>query len=352
MAIYKDSDRGTWYVSCYYKDWTGKQKRHHKRGFLTKKQAVEYEAEFLTLKRKDLDVYFKDFIEIYFHDKENELKQRSIKNKRHMIEKHIIPYFSNKRINQIQSKDIINWQKEMNKKGYKQTYLRMIQNQLSAIFNHAERVYSLKENPCKKVKKMGVADADEMNFWKVEEFEKFLEFVPKKGYYYTIYMLLFWTGMRLGECLALTKEDINFDENQIKINKTFHRENGKDVITTPKTNTSVRIVLIPNFLKQELVRYIGILYKPESTDRLFPISERAVQIHMKRYIEKSGVKKIRVHDLRHSHVAYLIDQGVDPLIIKDRVGHKSIEMTLNTYGHLYPNKQIGVAELLDSLNTK
>lgn len=81
--------------------------------------------------------------------------------------------------------------------------------------------------------------------------------------------------------------------------------------------------------------------------RLFPIVARTLQKRLKKYERKSGVKCIRVHDLRHSHVAYLINQGVEPLIIKERLGHKDIRITLNTYGHLYPSKQKSVADLLD-----
>lgn len=82
-------------------------------------------------------------------------------------------------------------------------------------------------------------------------------------------------------------------------------------------------------------------------ERLFPIVQEAVQHKMKHQIEKAKVKKITVHDLRHSHVAYLINKGVEPLLIKERVGHKDIRITLNTYGHLYPNQQRKVADLLD-----
>lgn len=350
MAVYKDCDRGTWYVSCYYSDWTGSKKRHHKRGFRTKKEAVKYESEFLAEKSASMSMTLGSFVGIYFKDKENELKDRSVKNKKHMIAKHIIPYFGDMPMDLIRPNDVISWQNEMIQKGYEPTYLRMLQNQLSALFNHAEKIYNLKDNPCKKVKKMGKSEAGTMEFWTKEEFELFMAKVPKKSYYYALYEILFWCGCRLGECLALTKADIDFTKNTIEINKTFHRDGGRDIITTPKTDNSIRTVSIPMFLSKDLQTYTEMLYKLEADDRLFPISERAVQVHMKRYIEKAGVKHIRVHDLRHSHVAYLIEQGVEPLIIKERLGHKDINITLNTYGHLYPDKQKQIADLLDQLN--
>lgn len=170
--------------------------------------------------------------------------------------------------------------------------------------------------------------------------------------YYLIFEILFWTGCRIGELLALTPKDIDFDRNQISITKTYYRTERQDVITEPKTKQSVRVVEIPEFLKQEIKDFVDRHYGMPENERLFPIVQEAVQHKMKRQMEKAGVKKIRVHDLRHSHVAYLINKGVEPILIKERVGHKDIRITLNTYGHLYPNQQRKVADLLDTEKEK
>ena len=119
------------------------------------------------------------------------------------------------------------------------------------------------------------------------------------------------------------------------------------MITEPKTKQSVRLIEIPEFLKQEIKDFIDSHYEMPENERLFPIVREAVQHKMKHQMEKAGVKKIRVHDLRHSHVAYLINKGIEPILIKERVGHKDIRITLNTYGHLYPNQQRKVADMLD-----
>lgn len=152
------------------------------------------------------------------------------------------------------------------------------------------------------------------------------------------------------ELLSLTIADFDMTNNLLHINKTYHRIDGKDVISTPKTDNSVRTIIIPNFLKEEVQEYISYHYGFPENERLFPIVARTLQKRMKRYEKKTGVKPIRVHDLRHSHVAYLINQGVEPLIIKERLGHKNIQITLNTYGHLYPSRQKEVAALLDEKN--
>ncbi len=155
--------------------------------------------------------------------------------------------------------------------------------------------------------------------------------------------------MREGEMLALSMEDIDLENCQIHITKTYYRMNRTDIITEPKTDNSVRTIEIPVFLVNEIMNYWNRLYQYPKNERLFPVVAEAVQHTMKRHIDKAGVKKIDVHSLRHSHCAYLIKQGIQPLIIKERLGHKDIKITLNTYGHLYPSEQKKVASLLDKL---
>lgn len=150
------------------------------------------------------------------------------------------------------------------------------------------------------------------------------------------------------ELLALSFSDFDMSGNRLHINKTYNRIQKRDVIDTPKTENSVRTIDIPNFLKEEVQEYVKKRYGFPENQRLFPIVARTLQKRLKRYERQSGVKQIRVHDIRHSHVAYLIYQGVEPLIIKERLGHKDIQMTLNTYGHLYPSQQKKVAEMLDN----
>lgn len=352
MPAYKDEKQNTWYCLFYYRDWQGNKKKKQKRGFRTKKEALEWENNYKLMANANMDMTMGAFVEIYFRDKKGELKERSVKNKRYMIEAHILPYFKDRPMNSITPSDIIQWQNEMRTKGFAQTYLRMIQNQITALFNHASNIYGLGNNPCKKVKKMGKADADKLDFWTKDEYDKFISGMEEGDRYYTIFEVLFWTGCREGEMLALTKSDIDFARNQISISKTYYRAEGRDIITTPKTEQSARVIDIPQFLTQELKDYVDKLYGISDNERIFPIVPEAVQHKLKRECEKSGVKKIRVHDLRHSHVAYLIHQGVEPLIIKERLGHRDIKMTLNTYGHLYPNQQRKVADMLNNQKEK
>lgn len=157
-----------------------------------------------------MDMKFSSFVEVYFEDKAPRLKERSIMTKRILFETKIIPYFGEKQMNGITPVDIIKWQNALLNQDYKPTYLRMIQNQVTALFNHAERFYQLKENPCKKVDKMGRANAKELNFWTKDEYEQFIQgFTEEEEMYRIIFQMLFWLGYRVGELLALTSEDID-----------------------------------------------------------------------------------------------------------------------------------------------
>ena len=208
MSVYKDKAHGTWYTSFRYIDWTGKKRQKMKRGFKTKREALNYENEFKNSVAVEPDMQMDKFVDIYFSDKKNELKANSIRNKQHMINKHIIPYFGNKKLNEITPADIIQWQKIIQENKFSKTYERMIQNQINALFNHAQRIYNLKENPCKKVKRMGKSDADKLDFWIKEEYDRFISGVDRKSEDYLMFEILFWTGIREGD-----------DDDKIRLNQ-------------------------------------------------------------------------------------------------------------------------------------
>ena len=344
MPVYKDEKRNTWYCKCNYRDWLGESKSKMKRGFVTKKEALEWEREFLQRQSASMDMKLSSFVDVYFDDKAPRLKERSIMTKRTLIETKILPYFGDKQMNEITAVDIIKWQNALLNQEYKPTYLRMIQNQLTALFNHAERFYDLKDNPCKKVDKMGRANAKELNFWTKDEFEVFIQcFTEEEEMYRIIFLMLFWLGCRVGELLALTSEDIDFEKGTVSISKTYFRRNKTDYITAPKTESSNRKITIPQFLQDEIKQFLDRQYELMPEERIFPITDRAIQKKMKQKTEQARLKPIRVHDLRHSHIALLIEKGMQPLVIAQRVGHDSVNTTMNIYGHLYPNKQKQVA---------
>ena len=141
MSASRDEKTGKWTAQCYYENWKGEKKHKKKRGFTTKKEALEWEREFLKSTSANMDMMLGAFVDVYFRDKAGGLKERTIKNKRYMIEAHVLPYFENKQMNEISPSDIIQWQNAIRAKGYSQTYLRMVQNQITALFTHARNSF-------------------------------------------------------------------------------------------------------------------------------------------------------------------------------------------------------------------
>ena len=158
--------------------------------------------------------------------------------------------------------------------------------------------------------------------------------------------MLYWCGIRMGELLALTPKDFDFGKGTVSINKSYQRLKGKDVITPPKTKKSNRVITLSDFLCGEMQDYIKMLYGAKPTDRIFPISKHYLHHEMVRGAKAAGVKRIRIHDIRHSHVSLLIDMGFSALAIADRVGHESIDITYR-YAHLFPSKQTEMATQLN-----
>ena len=195
---------------------------------------------------------------------------------------------------------------------------------------------------------MGMEEKKEMLFWTKDEYTKFSEAMMDKPISYYAFEMLYWCGIREGELLALTPADFNFDRGTVSISKSYQRINKQDVITTPKTPKSIRVIQMPKFLCEEMQDYFKMFYRLDSDSRIFPISKNYLHREMHRGSKATGVKRIRIHDLRHSHVSLLIDMGFTALAIADRVGHESIDITFR-YAHLFPTRQIEMADKLDMM---
>ena len=352
MKAQKDAKTGKWLIQFRYTNWQGERKKTTKRGFNTKRDAEEWVRNFLMSQQADFNMNFEEFVKIYRNDINNRNRSSTTETKDNIIDTKILPYFAKKSMNSITAADIRSWQNEVialrKKDGtpYAETYLHTINNQLKAIFNYAVTYYDLQNNPCKKVSSMGKKQASEMRFLTVDEFSKFLDGIMDKQKSYVTFMTLFWTGMRLGEMLALTPADIDFKNKKLHITKSYQYINGEDIITDPKTEKSRRDVVIPDFLVEELRQFIGMLYGYGRDDRIFQITKSYLHHEMSRGAKAAGVKRIRIHDLRHSHISLLIRLGFSAVAIGNRVGHESQTITFH-YAHMFPTEQI---EMADKLN--
>lgn len=358
MAVYKDKwnkRKGSeWRVATYYTDWRGERKKHERRGFETKREALAYEKEFVAKTSKDINMGFSTFIDIYMSDLTPQLKATTLATKETIIDAHIRPYFENMNLSSISSTHILQWQNSLlsvrdeQGKGYSGTYLRTIQNQLNAIFNHAVKYYDLPKNPCIANKKMGKAKGKEMLFWTKDEYLKFSEVMKEKPVSYYAFQILYWTGIRCGELLALTRGDFDMENQMLRIDKNYQVVKGEAMITTPKTERSIRRIDLPAFLCDEMKDYFDSLYKVDDKTRIFQVTKSYLHHEMDRGSKSAGVKRIRLHDLRHSSCALLINLGYSPVQIAERLGHESVAIT-ERYSHLYPSVQRDMATRLNTV---
>lgn len=357
MAVYKESDTNTWRVIYRYTDWRGERKQTSKRGFTTKRDAVAWEREQLHKTKADLDMTFENFVETYTADMQSRIKENTWGTKEHIMRTKFLPSFGKRKMCEIQPKEIIAWQNEMinykdtNGRPYSPVYLKTLHNQLSAIFNHAVKYYGLAINPAAKVGNMGKAKNKEMLFWTKAEYLKFADAMMDKPVSFYAFEILYWCGIREGELLALTPADFDFEKSTVSITKSYQRLKSRDVITSPKTPKSNRLIKMPQFLCEEILDFIKTLYGIETEDRIFTVTKSYLHHEMDRGAKEAGIKRIRIHDIRHSHISLLIDMGFSAIAIADRVGHESIDITYN-YAHLFPSRQIEMAHRLDIERTE
>lgn len=350
MQMYCEKDaKGKWFVQFSYVDWTGRRVRTTKRGFRTKREAQEYYSKFITMRQGDMDMLFKDFVDVYLKDQNPRLKENTLVTKKYIISLKILPYFGDKQINDITVSDVRQWQTELMEQGYAATYLSTVNNQLSAIFNYGCKYYSLKNNPVKTAGSIGKNQAKEMQIYSREQFDNFCNCLMDKRISWMGFQTLYYTGLRIGELLALQIQDIDFDKKILTVNKSLQRIKKRDVITEPKTPKSNRKISLPKFLLIDLKDYIDSMGVVAKTDRLFPVNKHFYENEKTRAIKASGMPHIRLHDLRHSHASLLIELGFSPVAVAERLGHEKVTTTLNIYGHLFPGKQAGMAEKLDEL---
>lgn len=347
MPTYKDESSGKWYCKFYYTDWTGKKKQKLKRGFTRQRDAKDWERSFLEQFAKSPDITFQALYGKYKAYYVPRVKESTAATKLPMIDNHILPFFKNRILSDITPADVVAWQNEILAKNLSNTYTHQLNIVLSSIFNYAVDYVGLQKNPCGK--KIGSRKTRKLSFWTPEEYSLFISQLKDNVQYFTVFEILYYTGMREGELLALTLNDIDFEKNLIHITKTYYRITGKDLINPPKTEKGYRTIDIPLFLTEEIREYVRHLYKPDPGDRLFPLRPQYIGDMLQRTAKKAGVKTIRVHDIRHSHASLLINLGANPLLVADRLGHESPDITLKTYSHLFPHSQHEIVSKIEKV---
>ncbi len=352
MPVYKDNTKkGSWFVTCYYTDYLGHRKQKLKRGFKTKKDGQAWERDFLERQSGQPTMLFKNLAELYFDDYKTRYKLRSYETKKDRVELHILPYFKNIPINKISPNMVRAWQnqlKTLNGGEFAINTKNSIFFTLSGIMAYACKYHNLNSNPCSVVGSFKGPKQSEKAFLTLEQYKAFRASI-KDIMDLLIFDLLFYTGIRKGELLALTFSDIDTDKKILHITKTIDYHKTAKNVSTPKTQTSIRDIALPDFLISEFKEYSNRCYDTSSGTRVIQISVSDLKYKKDKYLKLAGLPYIRIHDFRHSHAALLVELGENPLLIAARLGHADIKMTLNTYAHLYPNKQKELAGKLNDL---
>lgn len=351
MAV-KQSKNGTWFTQFRYKNKFGKEVHKCKRGCSTAEEAQAWEDDFIAYAGCTMGMTFVEFYEVYEADVRPRLRKHAWPDKDYLVMSKIMPFFKNFRISEVQGIDIIRWQNDLmrgsnnNGQGYAPTYLRTVNIHLFAVLNHTARYYGLRSNPAVRTMKMDGKERSEIQFWTKEESLKFADEMMEKPREFLMFEILCWTGIREGEILALMPSAFDLSRGTMRIDKSYQRFDGRDVITGPKTPKSIRTIKPPKFLVEEIADYLKCHPEIGPNDRMFPVTKYQISRAMKSGCRKSGVKKIRVHDLRHSHVSLLIDKGFTALAIAERMGHEATGITFR-YAHLFPTVQEDMANALD-----
>ena len=331
MAVYKDEKRGTYFFAIRV---NGKQIK--RRGFKTSRAAKMAEAEFMLGVDDSDNPSFKYVANEYKSWYKKRRKPMSIKKMEGIVDNYLLPTFGNKNINDIKNRDVIKFHDSLIGVNSLSTN-KTIHVFLSAVFNFAiKNEYTIK-NPANAVGNFEGNENKRMDYWALDEFKAFMDVVDE-FVYYVLFMVLYYSGMRKGEALALTWSDVDMENNIINISKT-HTKSG---VNSTKTGAT-RNVIMPYFVIR-LLTQLKAQNDPKMNYVVFgefynPLGETTLSKRFNKWIKKSGVKKIRIHDLRHSHASYLINKGTVITVVSHRLGHSNTSTTWDVYSHLYPSTE-------------
>lgn len=343
-----------------YIDANGSQKRYHKRGFATADEAKEWERVFLLESTTGVssnmtvnDLYIK-----FIDQKKLVIRERTLYQTDLSFKKHILPVLGNIKLSNLTLEKIEKYQHDLltvnkqNGEVLKNSTLELIQKELKSLLVFAYEKSYIKNMHILSFKKIINIDESkkEVDFWQPEEFYKFIEVVDDIVYL-TLFNVLYWCGLRIGEALALNWNDIDFNKKTIRINKSY--SDYKHRITNPKTQNSYRTVIMPDKCfdaVSKLFEHDKQIIGFDNQKYIFhfekPLNQDTIKIRKDRWIAEAHVKRIRLHDLRHSHVSLLINLGFSAFDIAKRLGH-SVDMVNNVYGHWFQNAQ---NKMVDKLN--
>lgn len=359
MPIYKDKKRNTYYFRTYVVGKNGKNVQKERRGFKTKRECINAENNFILHYQDTNDnILFSDLYDIFIKFKEQSLKFQSFRAQKNRYENHILPFFKDYQIKNIKADDYIKWKNYILDKNYSYTYMSSLHQVMVNILNFAMNFYDLKENIASKVGGFSKRNyIKKVNFWTLEEYQKFISKVDDIVYY-TLFDFLYYSGLRLGEVRALNWNDLK--DNYINVDKNLIRSSINECkFNTPKTNSSIRSVELDDYvlnnlkkLKEYYQNFIGFSDDWFIFGGLFPLSTTTIERKKNKYCELANVKQIKIHEFRHSHATNLLSIGAPITVISRRLGHSNLTTTLKVYSHLVLKDEDKAIKILNDIKSK
>lgn len=362
MASYYLNAKNQYGVRFYVTE-NGVRKHKNLSPFATKKQAEDAYLKYMlavnvTANLPYHGVRLKDVALRYFQNNEN--KESSNVDALAIYHNFIAPIFGEWYIDDIKKRDLLVWQTIVTKMGYSYPYKKKIRSRFNQILEYANERYDY-PNPFPNVKPFKKSNKIQKEI-EVIDFEEFTDLINAvSGEVYRLYFtLLYYTGLRPKEALALMWSDIDFKNLTLRVNKTLTRKVTKEdrdngisyKITPPKTASSNRTIAISNRLRDTLYEY----YQANKNESFIfarkgkPLAEISIQRALTNACEKAKInKKITPHVFRHTHASTLIDKGLPIVAVADRLGHDDITTTLKTYAHSFNKIDRRASDIFDSL---
>lgn len=352
MTIKKKGDNNWEYCVYLGQDENGKKKYKRKCGFKTKKSCIEEASNFENKKLVKNIKTFNEVCSLFLDDcVKRGLRQTTINTYRAQI-KFLLTNFdqANKDITKIKSNDIydfINTKITLRKNKSKRKIIEF----LKQIFTYAKKTKLTHNNIFDDVQLPKVINSNK-NIWNEHEINKYLPVLKNFKYYNIVYLVL-ETGLRRGEVCALTWDCIDFFRNVLTVDKSYVISGSFLDITPPKTNSSIRQIVLLN----ESVKILKNLYKNKASKYVFPnpnnfnkpINPQVLASSFKRFLIKNNIKLIKFHDLRHIHATLLLNNNVNYKILSKRLGHSNVAFTLQTYTHVIPDHEFQLFKNLSKI---
>lgn len=365
MSVIKVStptkDGRQWQFRISYKDVSGKHHTHASKLYKTKGEAKKEEARY---RAEAFDVAptsatFNDLWEGWRIIHDEEVKPQTATRVHAMYEHHIQPVLGQIKAEKLTVAQYEQFKQTLREKNLSTHYCNKIHGLVLNLLRYGRKFYGIRNDSpeiagrFKEPQKM----QKEMQFYTIDEYKEYRQHLDRPvwlGFFDTLYYL----GLRKGEAMALTWHDVDLDAKKVKIYKTaVTKIKGKRcVINSPKTQSSNRLLPLPDLLVEEykeIHRYYeefaGFSEDWYIFGGTFPVSETSIDLHNRAAAKAADLKRIRIHDFRHSCASLLINGGANITVVSKYLGHSNIEMTLNTYAHFYKSKLEEVTEFINKL---